>query len=339
MKVWTAMAAALGVALLAVDASATRVRFLSDAGDAFDRRITAELESVGFEVERPVSREAPLSGDTVAIVTVGGEPGRVEVWLVDARGNATLSTVIERELGADAETDTTRVAERLRALLQPLAPAPEHPPLPSPPEPRPSPEPEPDAPLRQSAMPPPVPAVDRDRGADPERAPSPFAVDVSVAGVSQPGGIAASAWLGARHDTLYPFGLSLFVALPLTKTTVRDGDASAELDARLAGVSVHVHAIRDPDWQLRIGAGAAAAWLTALGDADAPRSGRTESTVAALPFASLDASRRLASDVFVALGIVGGVALPRTDVELSGEHAGTWGRPLLLGHLGIGYDP
>jgi hypothetical protein len=58
-----------------------------------------------------------------------------------------------------------------------------------------------------------------------------------------------------------------------------------------------------------------------------------------LPFASLDLSRRIAGDVFVGFGILAGVSLPRADVELEGEHAGTWGRPLLLGHLGLGYDP
>jgi hypothetical protein len=146
--------------------------------------------------------------------------------------------------------------------------------------------------------------------------------------------------LRARYDFALPFGAGLLVAVPITKTTVRDGDASAELDARLAGAAAHVHVLRDArDWQLRLGAGCGVAWLTALGDAEAPLQGRSKSIVTALPFVSLDGARGLSGDVSVTAGLLAGVTLPRADVELAGEPVGVWGRPLLLAHLGFGYDP
>ena len=338
MKLSAALAIALAAMLIGLPALAARVRYLSDAGEAFDRRVTAELESVGFEVERNAAREAPLAEDTVAIVAATDEPPRVEVWLVSEGRQAALSTVIERDLAAGADTDSTRVAERLRALLQPLAPRPpaepelERGPLPPPPPPIREPEPAPPPPLPQ-------PAVDRAPGHAP-KSQAPIAFDLGAAALGQPGGIGVSALLRARWEALPPFGAGLVVAVPVTKTRISEGGASAELDARLAGAAAHVSVLPSAsDWQLRAGAGAGALWLTALGDAPAPRQGRSESSVVALPFITFDGARRLTGDVFVVAGALAGVTLPRADVELAGEPVAVWGRPLLLAHLGLGYDP
>jgi hypothetical protein len=340
MKLAPAIFIALVALSIAVDASAARVRFVSDAGDTFDRRIVAEIESVGFEVERPEAREAALLADTVAIVSVLGEPPSVEVWLVDTQGNATLSTVIERDPSAATDTDTTRVAERLRALLQPLAARQQQQqPLPVPPPPRREPEPQP-APLPEPVPRAPVVPAPVDRGASTEASRSRFGIGMAGAALSQPGGIAVSVLVGARYEALPPFGFELFVAMPITKTRLHEADASAELDARLAGIGAHVHVLPpESDWSLRIGGGCGIGWLTAIGEADPPRRGRTENAFVALPFARLDVARRLTSEFSITLGALAALSFPRADLELAGEHTGTWGRPLVLAHLGLGYDP
>ena len=67
----------LAAVLWAQSASGASVRYLSSEAEAFDRRVVAELESVGFVVDQPASEVVELPEDCVAIVRVSG--GQVEV--------------------------------------------------------------------------------------------------------------------------------------------------------------------------------------------------------------------------------------------------------------------
>src|SRR5690606_16335282 len=93
-----------------------------------------------------------------------------------------------------------------------------------------------------------------------------FGVDAGGVALSQPGGVAFGAIVRARLEAPSPFGFSLWLALPFTQTRVSEGDASAELDQRIAGAGMHVQLLGDAsDWSASVGAGAALVWLTAVG--------------------------------------------------------------------------
>lgn len=324
-------AAALALALLLVTAAvqASRVRFVSEASEPFNRRVVAELSAVGFDVDETSDMSAPLPDGSVAVVHAKNEPAEVEVWLIEGADRVVLSTVIARDLESSDDADSTKIAERLRAFLQPLA------------EKKPEPAPAPAAtetPLAPAPLPPAqhdLPPV-RSRHAPVTKN---VLLDAGGAISSQPGGAAVSVALGVRYTFAHPLGARAFVAFPLRGSTLEDSGASADVDARLAGLSAQLDIMpKSSDLRLAFGAGGGIAWLHASGHAPAPREGQNVEKLAGLGFADATLGYRFLGDLSLVAGVLLGVSLPRTDIEFSGSRVGTYGRPLVLGTLSLGYD-
>ncbi|MCB9579667.1 MAG: hypothetical protein H6717_21740 [Polyangiaceae bacterium] len=319
----------LAAVLWAQSASGASVRYLSSEAEAFDRRVVAELESVGFVVDQPASEVVELPEDCVAIVRVSG--GQVEVWLNGDDG-LRLAETMPRDPTLDE--DSVRIAERLRGLLAPLAHAPEpHGELPPPPPPIPAPEPEPPPP--EPSAPPPVappprlePPPDRD-----------WEAGAGVAAASQPGGLgtAAAVWL-RRRVVGHAFG-ELVGQWPLTSSRIERGTARADVDARLLSASASYAWLEEPAWTLRSGVGATFAWVEARGDAPSPRRASDESAVRVLPHACADVAFRLTPAIGLAGGVMLGYAPAKLDIAFGSDVVGTWGRPLLIGFAGVSFFP
>jgi hypothetical protein len=327
--------AALGLALLLVTGlvQASRVRFVSEASEPFNRRVVAELSAVGFDVDETTDMSAPLPEGSVAVVHAKNEPAEVEVWLIEGGDHVVLSTVIARDLESSDDADSTKIAERLRAFLQPLAEKGADPAPPSTPAP---------AAAETPPLPAPLPPVERERPtphARPTPPPKNVVLDLGGAISSQPGGAALSLAFGARYTFAHPLGARAFVAFPLRGSTLEESGASADVDARFAGLSAELELMpQRSDLRLAFGGGGGIAWLHAQGQAAAPREGHSVDTLAGLAFADAMLGYRFAGDFSLLAGALGGVALPKTDIEFSGSRVGTYGRPLLLGALALGYD-
>ncbi|MBK8997878.1 MAG: hypothetical protein IPM35_19310 [Myxococcales bacterium] len=323
------VALALAVLLVSVTARASRVRFVSEASESFNRRVVAELRSVGFDVDEANDASAPLPEGSVAVVHAKNQPAQVEVWLIDAPGRAVLSAVIAREPVSGEDADSTKVAERVRALLQPLAAR------------------EPElVPVATDTPPPPAPLAPAPHDTLPARVRTPaaqtpkrFLLEGGGAVASQPGGAALSFVAGARYGFARPFAARAFASFPLLGSTLEGAGASADLDAWLGGLSLLLDFLPpDSDVRLALGAGGGVAWLRAEGHAPDPRKGRSSDELAGLAFADAAFGYRVAGDFSLLSGALLGVALPRTDIEFSGSRVGTFGRPLVVGTLSVGYD-
>lgn len=331
------VALAFVVLLVSTHARASRVRFVSEASEPFNRRVVAELENLGFDVDQPIAVEEPLPGESVAIVHATNEPPQVEVWLVESAERVVLSNVIARDL-ADDDADSTRVAERLRALLQPLVgkssatlpPVPEEP-APTPPPPAIATQPSDTAwkPATPERSPPPVM----------EESASVFGLEAGAFVHSQPGGAAVSVFASARYDFEHPLGARLFGAFPIAGTTIDEENASADVDARILGLALGVELLPPAsDMRAFVGLGGGLAWLHANGKADPPLEARSVDEVTGLVYANGAFTFVVGNDVTLGLGVLLGLAVPRTDIAFRGERVATWGRPLVGGTLGLGYD-
>lgn len=328
--------ASFALLLSATVAHAGSVRFVSAHDDPLNRRVIAEIESVGLDVVRSDSTQATDDANLVAIVRVLDDPERVEVWVLEA-GRVTLAAIVSRDPLDAEEAHSVRVAERVRAVLQPvaqrLAPAKPEPVAPSPPREPPSAKPPPKRknlkpkgrPLARDPLPSGAIGAERRRSE----------LDLMGAVLMQPGGVAASAMVRVRYEIVGPLAAESMVMLPILPSTIEEDDASAEVSARLAGAGVCVPLLdATSTLQLRPGLGVAAVWLGAVGQADPPLRGRRTSAVLALPYGTTDVVVRLTDDVPVVVGILIGAAAPRADIEFSGRTMGTWGRPALMGYLG-----
>lgn len=330
---------ALVVVLFSASAQASRVRFISEASEPFNRRVIAELENVGFDVDQVTRVEEPLPGESVAIVHATNDPPQVEVWLVESAERIVLSNVIERDL-RDDDADSTRVAERLRALLQPLVgkssatlpPATPEPVAPTEPPPVPPPAP---APLLSSPWSPLPP----ERRPPPEPPPSVFGIEAGALLHSQPEGVAVSFLASVRYDFAHPLGARLFGALPLAGTTLENDRASADLDARLLGATLGFELLPAGS-EIRgfVGAGGGVAWLKASGNAEPPLRARSVQKAAGFVHVNASLAFVVTDDVTLGVGGLLGLAIPRTDIDFDGERVGSWGRPLVGSTLTIGYD-
>lgn len=312
---------------------AASVRYLSDASETFNRRVVAEIESVGLEVERPASETDALPIDCVALIRVRESTGDVEVWL-NTGTTLALATTVKRDAAATEDQDSVRIAESVRGILAPLAERREPEasgPLPPPPPPRET--------STKSGEPPPTPTP-----MPPTRAPSRSTAwnwesGALVALVSQPGGVGVSAGLALRRRLWQSLWADLSLALPLTATTLEQSDASAEVQTRLGNAGLSWDFRPASDVSLRAGAGASVAWVVTRGDAVAPRRGVTDSATMVLPHLSLQSGLDVTQALAVELGLLGAWSVTQTDIAFGSEVVATFGQPLLLLHLGVVLKP
>ena len=189
-------------------------------GGEFVARVEAELAGLGFRVQLQPQPPQVLSATTIAIVVAGDS--RVDVWLVKgANRHRELHASLPRER---SDSDSIRVAERLRGLFQQIPTLPVPPPprgegtLPAAPPPRPGRDLVPAndpvidraAPARQSS------AATSSGGPTADAGFVELSVEAGAAALSQPGGPALSLSVGAHVGIAPWLSLGALSALPLT---------------------------------------------------------------------------------------------------------------------------
>lgn len=319
---------ALGVA------RAQSVRYLSEASAPFDRRMVAEIESVGLRVEQPAIEREPLPADAVALIRVLREPPVIELWLV--RGQTVeLAATLERDPSVTEERDTIRIAEAMRGFLVPLAEraAAATGTLPAPPptvadQPSPPPSVPPPPPAAPPVAPPSRVYQERDLG---------FGLALALS--TLPGGLSGSVLVNGRQRVVSAAWVELGAAAPLTPSTLERGPASADVEARLLLAGAHWNFHELLGVSLRAGAGAMLGAVRARGRAPLPRPTKLDSTRTLLPYLSAGLELPFAPALAADLGGFVGYAPERVDVAFGSEVVGTFSRPLVVGHAGLVLRP
>ncbi len=325
---------------------AASIRFIAESDTPFERRLAAEIESVGFEVERPETPELRLPESTAAIVYVRNDPPQVELWLLGDTGKFELSSVVRDDVRTpDDEDDTSalRIAERLRALLQPVyvqAQAAEAAARSQAPQPKPAPvsapPPSVSTPPPSVSAPPPTPGrpARREPASDPKRR---FTAAIGLGLGQHTSDVIPQATLEFDYAPLASLGLGALVVLPLQKASIEaDGDR-AELEAWMGGVHGFARVSPLERLELQLGAGVLAAYVRAEGDADSPRFGRSVSGTRWVPFLEGAAAYEFSPEWLLRAAALVGRGLPDTPIEFAGETVAQWGEPWILTQLSLGY--
>lgn len=339
---WSALFSLLGSLLWSGPAYAATIRFIAESDSPFERRLVAEIESVGFEVERPANPESTLPTTTAAIVYVRSDPPQVELWLLGETGRFQLSSVVRDDASEpddDADTTTLRIAERLRALLQPVyvqvraaeVAAESQPPKSF--EPR---EPEPRAAQPASHATRPIP---RARVLEPEDdlRDQTFSAAIGVGFAQHASDVVPEATLAFDYAPLRRLGLGALAIFPLRKAMIEAGGDRAELETWMGGLHGYARVAPLEPVELQLGAGLLAAYVRAQGDAVSPRFGRSVSGLRWVPF--LEGAAVYAPTPSWQLRGAGliGLGLPSTPIEFAGDTVAEWGKPWISTQLSLGY--
>jgi hypothetical protein len=304
------------------------VLFSKDPPDPLVRRVGAELHSLGFDVVTAPDDETPKSAgqmestaqssDAVAAVRVAIGDTSIDLWIVNVR---THEMVLRRvAAGKDPAVTALRSVEALRvslidlqALLPPPPPEPE-PPVAKPAEPRES----------IVLLPPPTRRNN-------------FGFELGLGAASGSGGFDPSMhavgqlqWLASTHWSAQVLGVA-----PITTSKVTESEGSAHVTFGLLGAGATWQPFAPNAWTPYLGAGVAGALLYTRGSPSPGFIGHSQVDITAAPYMragssfALDASWRLTTDVLAA------VAAPEPVVYFDSRRASAWGRPLVLGTVGV----
>lgn len=352
-------AACIALCLLwfSTPAGAASVRFVAESETAFERRLAAEIASVGFNVELPATEGALVPADTAAIVYVRSAPPQVELWLLSEDGKFQLSSVVRDDaagqagVDADAEMSALRIAEQLRALLQPVYVQ---------------------AKVAEAA-------AQRQASAAASAAGPGSAAPVSDAAPAEPGGALPNApsvageapvrperrprrlpdarfragaglGLGQHTDDVIPqvslqldfalsssFGIGALGVFPLRKASIDNGTDHADLEVWMGGVHGYARLSPLAELEFQPGAGLMVAYLHSDGEAESPRFGRSVSGSRWVPFIEGALAYGVSRGVSLRGAALLGVGLPDTAIQFAGESVATWGRPWVLTQVALGY--
>jgi len=311
--------------------SGTVVLLVEDRAAPLSRRLQQEIESLGLTVriiaegdalasQREIGARVP---GAIATVRVGsGDAGVVELSMIDrATGKvfARRLVVATPDEPLTIELVATRTVELLRAALIDV---------PSPPPPAP-------------------PKATPQRDAD---APAPLAHEQATptrsATLSLLGGPALLYRAGFRpgahvaatltYMSSARVGVSAAALIPVLPARLTGEEGDVEVSAtsyRLSGVAE----VLPPSWPvgLRLSLGVALNRLYVAGAAHSPYLAADEHVVTWSPVAATGLRLPLGSAVSVAAEAAAFIDYPRTVVRLAGREAATWGRPTLVGSLGL----
>ncbi len=303
------------------------------AGTPLAIRLRAELATIGFEM---VEVEAPTDGTTRetlesaardanarAAMSVMPTQSGVEISVVDpGQRDKVLRDVVERTSRKpfDNAIIAARAVEVLRAnFLEPEAPKPPK----EKPEPAPSPEPTP-VPPPESFQPKPSQRL--------------FSAELAPAiGVSTGGMDATFQALAATRMRLGPvIELSLLGIVPLSSSSLVTDKGSVLMNHYGAGLGIRLGLPQQESrWQPSGEAGLSLMWLQIEGQPRPSYEGRQETLTTVAPFARVGIAYTVASWLRVRADILGAAALGRPVIRVDGEEKATWGRPALLGSLGV----
>jgi hypothetical protein len=239
----------------------------------------------------------------------------IDLWIVNVR---THEMVLRRVVpGKDPAVTALRSVEALRVSLidlQALVPPPE----PEPPRP---------AEMRESVAPISLPTTRR----------ATMGFELGLAGASGSGAfdpslhvVAQVQWLLGTHWGIHAIGVAPLMSSHLTGT-----EGSAQVTFGVLGSGMTWQPLVSNPWTPYLGAGVAGVLLYTRGVPSPGFVGYSQVNLALLPylragsFFSLSGAWRLAVDVLAA------ASTPEPVVYFENRRASAWGRPLLLGTLGI----
>jgi hypothetical protein len=286
-------------------------------------RLQAELSVAGFDLRLrqapawPPSREqaeqvARAESAIAALAFVpDNEANLTEVWVVDRVTGKTIIRSVPQQHPDDLDVLAIAAVEALRATLMEI-----------------------DLPQGARGEVPPPPAVQKLV----TRKPSRFGARVAAIVNHSPGGLGASASLGlAAMVAVNPrLRLGIDGALPLTTYGLTAREGRAQIRPWFAGAFFEV-TLTNPAawWGLNVGGGA---WLAALdmnGTAPSPYVGRSLTIATWSPHADAAWQLRLTPRMNVTAQLSAAFAARQPIVRFASRDVAIWGRPLLLGALGL----
>jgi hypothetical protein len=292
-------------------------------------RVCAELLAVRVAVSMaPFDASSPerllREGSARAVIRVVPS-SELEVWVVDVASDQPRLVECRANAADPASYDVLPrcAAEVVRAALDSPPP-----PMPAPPESSPA-----DASPR-----------DDDDAKAPLASASPSrlreslslspAVTATAGGPSPSIGVRLAGEIFARDGW---FGVQAFALVPGVRSRVPESmRGSATIASYLLGIGPEARlANADARWVPRLGAGVALAWLHLEGIASFPWKGRSDELFTAVVYAGGGASVRLWRGVRLGADAWIGAAVPQAAVAFGGQEVATWGRPLVVGSLGM----
>jgi len=284
----------------------------SDEQRGLVARAQAELSGLGFEVSVEEPSDATLEhlsrdDNAVAALRIASPAGSIEVYCMDP---ATRQTIVRQVLiGAEGDGSVVlvRAVELVRASLLEVAAR---------------------AAVAEVRIVVPPPAPD---------APM-LSVEGGPAIVTSPGGIGASAnvSLAARWHTNRHVEIGASMLLPTSASDVSGQAGRAEIRLYSPAIEANLLAPTVAGFELRGGLGVGALTMRMRGiPAAAVFTAREDSVTTALGFARGSIGRSLGNRVRLWLDLRVAVAAPRPVVAFAGDHVASWGRPAMIGGLGV----
>ena len=354
-----ALTLAVVLSVLDARAEAPKIALVSDdAAGPIAARVSAELTTLGFEVQSVTATAPPARGpleatahDVGAVAAVRVAPSRrgVEVWVVD---RVTGKTVLREISLGSSEGDTaaalvaSRAVELLRAsmlevnmphpsrgdvpppeIVEQLAPPPSEPEAPAAAE-----SPPPRSPPPPSPSPPPTAATPPERDSAPPTKPDPRGGRFASIGPSllaSAGGIDPSVgvFVGYRQRAYESLLVEGFAQVPVSPPAVEAREGSATVGASMLGAGLGLETDDRATLTAGGGAGVALVWLHLEGSAQAPFRSSEDDLFAAGPYLRGALGARLARSMRVRADVLGGVALPQPVVRFAGREVARFGRP------------
>jgi len=272
----------------------------------------AELRQVPHQPAPSLSALARASG-AVGIAQVRVVPKRVEVWAGHpGSGKKAYRETVRLEQFGEREAALLTV-DMVRAALievgvERAAPAP-----PPPPE----------TPIAAPSEPPPN-----------------WALSLGAALAGSGGGVSPTVHAKLMVDVQLagPLSLGVGVTTPGMPGSVEASEGDAAVYISLLGADLDgVLANADHTLGLRFGLGIAAAWIRMVGSAQAPYVSESDDVFCAMPYLRLSGWLALVEQLRLVGELQAGIATPRPVIAFADREVASWGRPALLGALGLGY--
>lgn len=159
----------------------------------------------------------------------------------------------------------------------------------------------------------------------------------AIGAAYSPGGLGYHSQLLAslRVQPRSVLSASVFAALDLRSTTLREPEGAARVHTTLTGLVVEVVPLAQRHVTTALGAGAALAFLRVEGAAaEAGYVARAETIVGAGPVVRASAAARLANWYLLRVELLAAITTPRAVLRFADREVATWGRPFLLLTLG-----
>ncbi|HEX2671389.1 MAG TPA: hypothetical protein VHM25_10985 [Polyangiaceae bacterium] len=316
-------------------AESIEVLFVAKEATPFSARVRAEIEAMGFELvsSDQLDAQGRSTAKAAAVVVETPPPRRVELWLKNPNHDRLeLSTVLEsRESQAspgNEATDSIRASEQLRAFFQPLQPKHVETTSVAPPSPAPAVAPPP-------ALSPNTAGTAQNAAVASQHERARFFEELALALPIEPGSVGVDALVRGGYWLTPRWGVGGKLVIPMLASKLRSGENSADVSLALGGAELSLIVVEAHPLRLLTRAALALAWLRASGEASAPYTSGSDSTLAALPSLAAQLEWRATERVSLSLGAELGLAVPELEVVFASQPVAHWARPFGLLSAGV----